>query len=64
MTLLPYDITRCLGEGATGAVCRKRESCQRYTDRGQPGDRLVYAMALCRDDRFEAWIPVEKEART
>jgi len=62
MSLL-RDMTRCLGEGATGAICRKREQCQRHMDIPRPGDRLVFAQALCRDDRFEAWIPVEKEAR-
>lgn len=57
--MLPYDITRCLGEMGIWDRCAKREQCQRYTDQGQPGDRLVYAMVLCRHNRFEAWIPVD-----
>jgi hypothetical protein len=60
MSLL-RDITRCHGEGNWESVCRKREQCQRYLDKGQPGDRLVWSMALCRGEQWQAWIPVEKE---
>ncbi|HAS51000.1 MAG TPA: hypothetical protein DCS21_04410 [Gammaproteobacteria bacterium] len=58
---LPYDVTRCHGERGIWEMCPKRDQCRRYLDWGQPGERQSYVMALCQDDQFDSWIPVERE---
>lgn len=63
MSLLPYDITRCMGQGNGRIICRKRNDCQRYVDRGQPGQQISMAAMLCRDSDFECRIPVEREGK-
>ncbi len=65
-SVLPIDITRCLGEGHAGHVCVMRQDCLRYLDRNRPdSDKpLSFAMMLCNDltRRYDYQIPLKGES--
>lgn len=57
---LPVDVVRCLGDGNWGAVCPKREQCQRYVGGVvEPGSqRLRFSPMVCRGEKWDGFIPV------
>ena len=64
----PNDATRCLGQlpgpDETTHRCTKRESCQRYLQRHEGGERRSFAMWLCpgRDDYWQFFVESEPHA--
>lgn len=62
---LAYDKTRCLGQHDSGQDCARMESCQRYTERANRGERTPSEWALCSDKGgaypFQIRVPVRGE---
>ena len=54
---LPNDYSRCKGEHLT--ICTRRETCQRYLDRGTGGERTSHHPHLCDGlPGYQFYIPV------
>jgi hypothetical protein len=66
--MLDNDLTRCLGEGNAGAICQRRQECDRYlaiaedeardARTGQRPFRRMEVM-LCRPPNMAYFWPVE-----
>jgi len=69
--MLDDDLTRCRGEGNSGAVCPRRDQCDRFraiaedlVREERTGLRLFhsYAAMLCRPPQYAFFWPVEESS--
>jgi hypothetical protein len=64
--MLDNDITRCQGEGNAGAICARRQECQRYLAIADdvadtnifPRPHRSYAAMICRAPNYPFFWPV------
>ena len=69
--MLDNDLTRCRGEGGAGAICPRRERCDRFqaiaedlAREERTGQRPFrsYAAMLCRPPHWAFFWPVEESS--